>query len=68
MAEYAVILERTVTEEGYVMVEAESVVEAESKAEKLPVNDISWERVKDGKHWATSIEEDPDKPIEESQE
>jgi hypothetical protein len=58
MTEYAVVLEREIAEEGYVMVEAESADEAKIKAEKLSAGDISWDRVDTGKHWATSAEEE----------
>ena len=58
MAEYEVILEREITEEGYVMVEAESAEEAKSKAQKLPAGEIAWDRVNTGDHFATGTEEE----------
>ena len=56
MAEYDVVLQREVTEEGYVMVEAESSAEAMIMAEKLPSSDIHWDRVDTEKHWAKEAE------------
>ncbi len=66
MAEYEVILEREVTEEGYVTVEAESDDEAKLKAEAIPPDEISWDRTESRKHWAISAEEGPEDAIKES--
>ena len=60
MAEYEVVLEREVTEEGYVMVEAESAEEAKLKAEKLSASDFNWDRVDTGKHWAIGTTKAPE--------
>ncbi len=54
MSEYQVVLEREVTEEGYIMVEAESVEEAKKKAEQIPASEMSWDRVATGKHWSVT--------------
>ena len=58
MAEYEVILEREITEEGYVIVEAETPQEAMLKAQELSAADISWDCVNTGKHSATGTEEE----------
>lgn len=60
MAEYEVILEREVTEEGYIMVDAESEAEAKMKAEKLSASDMNWDRVDIGKHWAICATKAPE--------
>ncbi len=56
--DFEVVLEREVTEEGYVTVAAETREEALKKAEALPGNEIIWERTETGKHWATSAEKE----------
>ncbi len=58
MAEYQITLEREATEEGYVTVDAESSVEAQLKAELLNPDEIRWDRVNSGKHWATVVEKE----------
>ena len=58
MAEYEVILQREITEEGYVLVDAESSEEAKLKAQKLVGSDIAWDRVNTGDHFATGTEEE----------
>lgn len=60
MAEYEVVLEREVTEEGYILVEAESEAEAKMKAEKLSASDMNWDRVDTGKHWAIGTTKAPE--------
>ena len=56
MAEYEVILEREIIEEGYVVLEAESEEEAKKKAEKLPAGEINWDRIATGEPWAKRAE------------
>lgn len=58
MKEYTVSLERTVTEEGWVLVEAESEAEAFRKAEALPSHEIEWDAVEWDRHFATLAEEE----------
>ena len=55
MAEYSVVLEREITQNGYLVVEAESAEEAEEKAEK-DFAEASWDSVHTSKAWAVSAE------------
>lgn len=53
MARYQVTLEREITEEGYITVEAISAEEAKKVAEEVTASEMSWDPVDTGKHWAT---------------
>ncbi len=55
---YTVTVEREITEEGYLSVEAASEAEAKTKAEGLQASLFSWDRVYSGKHYAVNAEKD----------
>lgn len=58
MTRYQVTLEREITEEGYIMVEAKSAEEAKKRAEEIAASEMSWDPVDTGKHWAVSAEDE----------
>lgn len=56
MAKFQVTVEREVSEEGYLLIEADSPEEAFKKAEKFPALAFSWDRVETGPHWPSHVE------------